>query len=135
MTERGRGLYNDPSGARAVLDAIGGSYAPLRTDAGAPPEPMRGVYRGRCGNRMRAPAYVGHGLSRVMVDPGYDGCSNEVAADAGHLKLCVECYVRYRSAGTAVRVERARDLSDRMPGLCNHGQRAHECGACIKKRA
>lgn len=83
MTDRGRGMYGDPEGARRVLEALGGPAAKPRPDYPAP-----AIYRGTCGNR--SPRQDGAG-----------GCENEVAPPPNPLRLCEECLARYRAAAVA----------------------------------
>lgn len=137
MTERSpRGVWGDPSGARAVLEALGGpasGSAALRSTEG-PREPLRGPYRGRCGNGAHPAVYVGKGASRALLEPASDGCEREVSVDSPHLKLCDRCLAKYRGAAPKYR-EHVAALGARspMPGLCYHGQKPHQCEANCKE--
>lgn len=130
---RPRGVYGDPAGARAVLDALGGP-APASGTSRSPQPPVappRGPYRGRCGNGAHPAVYAGKGAARVLVEPGSEGCEREVAAEVGdrhnYLKLCEVCLRKYHGAGT-VRERSGRDTHARMPGLCEHGLKPHQHG-------
>lgn len=137
MTEpKSRGVWGDPHGARMVLDALGGPArpdGPVRSREG-PREPLRGPYRGRCGNGAHPAVYVGKGASRALLEPASDGCELEASVDSPHLKLCDQCLAKYKGAAPQYR-EHVAALGARspMPGLCYHGQKPHQCEANCKE--
>lgn len=130
---KGRGVWGDATGARGVLDALGGP-SPASTPARSPQAPVAAprAYRGRCANGEHPAVYAGKGAARVLVEPASEGCASEVAESRedrrNFLKLCEKCLAKYK-AETVIPREHvaATDTHTPMPGLCWHGQRSHQC--------
>lgn len=131
---KGRGVWGDATGAKGVLDALGGP-SPASTPGRSPQPPVaapRGPYRGRCGNLAHPAVYAGKGAARVLVEPESEGCPDEVAESRedrhNYLKLCEKCLVKYKAEDAIPREHVALTTTHvPMPDLCWHGQKEHQC--------
>lgn len=140
MTDpRPRGVWGDPSGARAVLDALGGPVGPRTTPdpSGSVQMAPRAAHRGRCGNGAHPEVSRGRGRDRVVLQEASEGCPNEVTDGRNVLRLCESCLAKYRAV---VAPAEGRVLVAHLgavkpaPGLCDHGLRAHQCqGICFRR--